>query len=112
MIKCLFPVLIDLFNVLQAGVTEEQMLKFMGANTTLTPKEAVRLLEVCIDCIVSVYKCLLFRLPVVTMTLVSRVTQLWSAYILHCVVVIHLDPSCWYIEKWHFYCNLDACYYR
>lgn len=48
----LVTVLIHLFNVLQGGVTEEQMLRVMGANTTLTPKEAVRLLEVCIVCTV------------------------------------------------------------
>jgi anthranilate phosphoribosyltransferase len=50
-IKCLvFPVLMDSSNM-QGGVTEEQMLKHLGANTNLTPKEAVKLLEVYINCI-------------------------------------------------------------
>lgn len=33
-------------STLQGGVTEEQVLKLMGAKTTLLPKEAVRFLEV------------------------------------------------------------------
>lgn len=34
--------------VVQGGVTEEQMLKHLGACTTLMPKTAVKLLEVCV----------------------------------------------------------------
>jgi hypothetical protein len=39
-------------QLVQGGVTEEQMLKHLGANTTLMPKEAARLLEVCTSCII------------------------------------------------------------
>lgn len=36
-------------SVVQGGVTEEQMLKHLGACTTLMPKIAVKLLEVCVS---------------------------------------------------------------
>lgn len=38
-------VILELF-FFQGGITEEQMLKFMGANTHLTPMQAKTLLEV------------------------------------------------------------------
>lgn len=43
----------------QGGVTEEQMLKFMGANTSLSPLQAKQLIEVFVVTLVSLH-CPLF----------------------------------------------------
>lgn len=76
----LFRGLMAIFNM-QGGVTEEQMLKHLGANTNLTPKEAVKLLEVCITFMASVYKYIAFHVLVVTLIFVARITELWSPYL-------------------------------
>lgn len=93
-IKCLFAVLTGSFN-LQGGVTEEQMLKHMGANTNLTPKEAVKLLEVCITCMTSIYKDITFHVLLVTVALVARITQLGSQCIFRCI-----DELFWVFSYW------------
>ena len=63
-------------QVMQGGVTEEQMLKHLGANTTLMPKDAVRLLEVCISSIIIlVFKSAICILFVITVKLVAMVAQ-------------------------------------
>ena len=45
---CICILFLMVFFFFQGGVTEEQMLKFMGANTQLSPLQATKLLEVCV----------------------------------------------------------------
>lgn len=45
----LFPVFYKTTIFFQGGVTEEQMLKFMGANTKLSPLQAKQLIEVSVQ---------------------------------------------------------------
>lgn len=49
----LFPVCDKTLVILQGGITEEQMLKFMGANTNLSPLQAKELVEVNVTSLIS-----------------------------------------------------------